>query len=41
MISRFSESGSVVIGSSVQIAAAIVANSIKSVREVSNAAKPD
>ena len=41
MIGQFSESGSVVVGSSVQIAAAIIANSIKSVREVSNAAKPD
>lgn len=41
MIGRFSESGSVVVDGTVQIAAAIIANAIKSVHEVSNAAKPD
>lgn len=41
VIGRFSESGSVVVGGVILMAAAIVANSINSVRQVREEATPD
>lgn len=40
VIGRYSESGSVVVGGAVLIAAALIANSINSSREASNDIKP-